>query len=165
VPESWQTPTFSALVLAATASYERFFGCPLIELEGPTVAGPARIAAELYGAPFALLCHDGGTDPKFTYANDTAQRLWERSWDEFIGLPSRLSAEPDSRELRAHMLVEVAERGGVSGYEGLRISATGRRFAISDTQVWNIISANGQRIGQAARIGRWQYLKPLDEAR
>jgi hypothetical protein len=30
----------------------------------------------------------------FCYANRTAQRLWGLTWEEFIRLPSRLSAEP-----------------------------------------------------------------------
>ena len=41
-----------------------------------------------------LLMHGNEADPVFCYANRTAQRLWGLTWDEFIRLPSRLSAEP-----------------------------------------------------------------------
>ncbi len=49
---------------------------------------------DLYDAPAALLMHGNEADPVFCYANRTAQGLWGLTWDEFIRLPSRLSAEP-----------------------------------------------------------------------
>jgi hypothetical protein len=52
-------------------------------------------------APFCLLGHDGGADPRFVYANQTAQRCFEYPWYEIVGLPSRLSAVADVREERA----------------------------------------------------------------
>ena len=42
----------------------------------------------------ALLMPGNEADPVFCYANRTAQRLWGLTWDEFIRLPSRHSAEP-----------------------------------------------------------------------
>jgi hypothetical protein len=42
----------------------------------------------------------------------------------------------------------------VDGYEGIRISATGRRFRIADTLLWTVTDAQGTRHGQAALIGR-----------
>ncbi|ABW14794.1 conserved hypothetical protein [Parafrankia sp. EAN1pec] len=41
-------------------------------------------------APFGLLAHDASTDPLFVYANKTAQQRFEYTWDEFVGMPSRL---------------------------------------------------------------------------
>ena len=49
---------------------------------------------DLYDAPAALLMHGNEADPVFCYANRTAQRLWGLTWNEFMRLPSRLSAEP-----------------------------------------------------------------------
>lgn len=49
-------------------------------------------------APFALLAHDRSEDPRFFYANNTAQACFGYSWQEFIGMPSRLSAEAPNRE-------------------------------------------------------------------
>jgi hypothetical protein len=126
--------------------------------EGLLHAPTEDLAMALYTAPFALLAHDGGEDPRFTYANLTAQQLWERDWDEFVGLPSRLSAEPDDRTTRASMLAEVARTGFIANYSGVRVSASGQRFRIADAQVWNLTDANGHRVGQAARIGTWHPL-------
>lgn len=155
-PSPRQRPTFAmapevtALSLAIADSYERLLGQAL-------VAAPRdHIAEALYAAPFALLAHDGGADPRFTYANLTAQRLWERDWEDFVGLPSRLSAEPDGRATRAQMLQQVAQSGFITDYSGVRVSASGVRFRIVDTHVWNLTDPDGMVIGQAARIETWR---------
>ncbi len=133
-------------------SYRQALGSPLIH------ASAAALPTALYHAPFALLAHDGAEDPRFTYANLTAQRLWERAWDEFVGLPSRLSAEPDDRATRASMLEQVARTGFITDYSGVRVSASGTRFRICDAHVWNLTDRSGRRLGQAARIGTWEPL-------
>lgn len=156
-------------------SHRRLLGEPLLHentsaqespaAEGRTAAGLTaagltleRLAKGLYVARCALLCHDASAVPRFTYANRAAQELFGRSWDQFIGLPSRLSAEPDHRELRAQMLSEVATAGFVRGYAGVRVDATGRRFAIEDATVWNVTTAEGKAMGQAARICQWRFM-------
>jgi hypothetical protein len=44
-------------------------------------------------ASFVVLAHNTAPDPRFIYANRTAQNCFEYSWDEFTALPSRLSVE------------------------------------------------------------------------
>jgi PAS domain S-box-containing protein len=114
----------------------------------PPDADPARWLYEQ--APFCLLAHDGGPDPRFIYANRSAQRCFEYCWEELVGLPSRLSAVPDAREERAELLASVARRGYATGYRGLRVSKSGRRFWIEDVSVWNLIDEDGTSRGQAA---------------
>src|SRR5262245_60802543 len=60
-----------------------------------------------YDAPAALLMHGIEADPVFCYANRTAQGLWGLTWDEFIRLPSRLSAEPLVQTERDQLLARV----------------------------------------------------------
>lgn len=114
--------------------------------------------ASLYHAPAAVLCHRLGPDPRFVYANRTAQRLWERPWREFVGMPSRLTAPPEQRARRAEAL-----QGNriVTGYSGVRVSATGRLFHIHDAVLWPVPDDDGTVIGQAALFDRWI---PLPEA-
>lgn len=56
-----------------------------------------QLAEAMYKAPFVCLAHnkfeEGVDDPLFTYANKAALELFEGTWDTFIGMPSRLSAE------------------------------------------------------------------------
>jgi hypothetical protein len=105
-------------------------------------------------APFCLLAHDGGADPRFVYANQTAQRCFEYPWNEIVGLSSRLSAVPDVRQERAALLAKVAHSGFAEGYRGLRVAKSGRRFWIEDVTVWNVLGPAGQFMGQAATYQR-----------
>ncbi len=131
-----------------TGSYERLIGEPLI----PADASAGWLYAE---APFAVVAHNTDADPKFVYANRRAQACFEYSWEEFAGLPSRLSAEAPNREERARILDEVARNGFVRGYRGIRISKSGRRFWIEGGVVWQLIDTNGGNCGQAATFASW----------
>jgi hypothetical protein len=147
----WATPACRALAEAILASHRRWTGCSLL----PSAADdPARA---LYEAEAVVLAHDGGQDPRFTYANRAAQALWERPWAGFIGLPSRLSAEPDERAQRQLLLDRTARDGVADGYRGVRIASSGRRFWIEEARLWNLLDGQGRRIGQAARFTQWRY--------
>jgi hypothetical protein len=80
------------------------------------------------------------------------------SWEEFTKMPSRLTAEPMERGERARLLKEVSRKGFMEGYQGVRISKTGRRFRVQKAVVWNLIDRQGRYCGQAATFSRWTYL-------
>jgi hypothetical protein len=121
----------------------------------------ARAAARsLYFAPYLLLSHDCAPDPLFTYANLAAQARFEMAWREIVGLPSRLSAEPMARQPRALLLEQVAARGFVDSYSGVRIAKSGRRFLIRNATVWNLTGPAGQLQGQAAMFSDCQDIAP-----
>jgi len=102
-------PAFFALL---TGSYARLVGTPLVP--------QGKDASWLYSqAPFAVVAHNTDADPKFIYANMCAQACFEYSWEEFIGLPSRLSAEAPERAERQALLDAVAKNGFMSGYRGI----------------------------------------------
>ena len=131
-----------------TSSYARAVGKPLITAE--------QDAAWLYNdAPFAVLAHNTDADPVFVYANKTAQACFEYGWDQFITLPSRLSAEAPNRDERQKLLDAVARDGFISDYRGMRIAKSGRRFWIEGGTVWELVDADGKRRGQAAMFTSW----------
>ena len=139
-------PDFFALL---TGSYER--------LVGKTLVPEGTDAKWLYAeAPFAVLAHDPSEDPKFIYANICAQACFEYDWDEVTKLPSRLSTEPADRAARQTLLDAVARHGFMSGYRGVRVAKSGRRFVIEDGTVWELIDADGRRHGQAAAFSSWR---------
>lgn len=138
--------------------YRLWTGRDLVE----TGLSPRESAQCLYFAPFALLSHDNTPDPLFTYANLAAQAWFEMAWDEIVGLPSRLSAEPLVREARARLLEKVAAHGFVDNYQGVRIAKSGRRFRIEHTTIWNLADSAGSLIGQAAMFYRGDT--PVDPA-
>jgi len=132
-----------------TGSYARLVGTPLV--------GPDQDANWLYReAPFVVLAHSTDSDPKFIYANKVAQACFGYSWDEFLTLPSRLSAEPIERDERQTLLDKVTRDGFLSNYRGVRVAKSGRRFIIESGIVWELIDQAGNRHGQAATFGSWR---------
>lgn len=139
-------PAFFQLL---TTSFARIVGRPLVAAG----QGAAWLHAD---APFALLAHNAVADPIFIYANKTAQRCFEYGFDEFVTIPSRLSAEAPNREERQHLLDAVARNGFIDNYRGQRIAKSGRRFWIEGGIVWELIDDAGQRRGQAALFTSWR---------
>jgi hypothetical protein len=142
--------------LATDPGFFRLLTASHLRLVGTPLAGPDADARWLYeDAPFGVLAHDGTADPTFVYANRTVQRCFEYGWEEFTALRSRLSAEPDRRAERDRVLTAVRRHGAATGYRGLRVAASGRRFWIEDTTIWNLVDDDGVRVGQAAVFRNW----------
>jgi hypothetical protein len=141
-------PDFFALL---TGSYQRLVGTRLV----PQGADAEWLYAE---SPFAVLAHDTAPDPKFIYANRCAQACFEYHWDEMVSLPSRLSAEAPDRAERQVLLDAVARSGFMTGYRGVRVAKSGRRFIIEDGIVWELIDQDGVRHGQAATFSSWRSI-------
>ena len=119
---------------------------------------PEEQAREVFHAPFVLLSHNTAPDPILNYANQTALRLFDLSWEELTVMPSRLTAEAPAQADRARLLAEVSSRGFIDDYCGIRIARNGRRFLIERATVWNLIDENGAPYGQAATFSEWQFI-------
>jgi hypothetical protein len=143
-------PAFFALLMQ---SYARLTGALLV----PHGADAGWLYRE---APFAVLAHGTDPDPCFIYANKAAQICFGYAWDEFLALPSRLSAEPQDRAARQALLNAVARDGFHAGYRGVRVGKGGRRFLIEDGVVWELIDEGGTRHGQAATFATWRDVAP-----
>jgi hypothetical protein len=130
------------------ASHLRLTGCDLVPAMGD-------IAEAMWNLPAVVLAHGTESDPIFFYGNRAALDLFEVEAEDFIRMPSRLSAEPLRREERARLLARVTEYGFIEDYSGFRISATGRRFHIERATVWNLTDRAGAIHGQAATFDRW----------
>lgn len=145
--EPFRRAEIAAYARLLAESFHRLLGRPLCE------GDPAQA---LWTLPQPLVSHGTGADPVFRYGNAAALALWEMDWDSFTRLPSRRSA-PDSQDVQAdrtRLLQAAMSRGWVDGYEGIRVSASGRRFRIAQTVLWTVSDAAGQPHGQAALIGK-----------
>jgi hypothetical protein len=152
-PAPWLTPEQQRLAAGILSSFERAFGRPL--LAGVSAANAAQ---HLFRADTVVLAHDGSADPALIYANAAALQLWERSWAAMIGMPSRLTAEPQERASRAQMLATALQQHASEGYSGVRISNSGRRFQIHNARLWTLLSPDDQPCGQAAAFSSWWWL-------
>lgn len=135
-------------------SFKKWTGQDLV----PGNFAPDVLASKMFNAPFVVVSHGTEPDPILNYGNAVALGLWEMCWEEFIRTPSRLTAEPATRQARAQVMETVARRGFFQGYSGTRISKSGRRFEISGATIWNLVSETGQLQGQAASFSRWKFL-------
>jgi hypothetical protein len=150
VTEPFEQPDVIRYSHLLAASYLHWTKRPLIESDD--------IARALYCAPLALVSHGTEADPIFRYANKTAQTLFGIGWQKFTRMPSRLSAEPVAAEERQRLLDTAAKLGYVDNYQGIRITAEGKRFMIKDTVLWNVVDGALKMHGQAAAISRWEWL-------
>lgn len=152
-------PVARAFLVAPTRlildNYRRLLGRELV-----AVSDPAQAVEALFEAPCVVLAAFGefGSDHKFGYANRAGLERFESTWDELIGLPSSLSAEPVCREERRRLLDEVGRRGFIDNYAGVRISRRGRRFRILRATVFNLLDEQGGYVGQAATFADWEEL-------
>jgi len=135
-------------------SFTHWTGKSLIETDAPI----AEQARWLFYAPFILLSHNTAADPVLNYANRVALTLFELTWEELIGLPSRKTAEPSEREERERLLATVSRQGYIDDYRGIRVTKSGRRFMIERATVWNLLDDNGAFYGQAATFRDWKFL-------
>jgi MEKHLA domain len=120
---------------------------------------PETAAHQLFLAPFVVLSHGTEADPVLNYGNQAALDLWEMDWADFTQMPSRLTAEPDLREVRSQLLATAAQQGYITNYEGVRISKTGQRFFIQNAIIWKVFNHDGQHCGQAATFSQWEFLR------
>lgn len=138
-----------AFVRKVLASHLRVTGQPL--LAGLT-------AREIWSGDFALLTHRGDPQAMLNYGNTFALDLWECDWPQFTATPSSATAPADDRAARERMMRQVVRDGFVAGYEGRRVSRTGRPFLIQDVTIWRLLEENGESFGVAAFFRRYARL-------
>ena len=133
------------------ASHQRLIGRALV----PPRADPAQA---LWASPTAIVAHGAEADPIFFFGNRTALERFGMTFEQFVAMPSRLSAEPMHRDERAKLLQRTTQAGYVDDYQGIRVSTTGRRFRIEQAIVWNLADSTGAARGQAATFSHWTPL-------
>ncbi|MBA5866778.1 MAG: MEKHLA domain-containing protein [Nitrospira sp. CR1.3] len=135
-------------------SYRHWTGRELIERSGSSEA-QSRM---LFDAPFIVVSHGVEADPILNYGNQRALDLWEATWNELVGTPSRLTAEPVNQPERERMLEAAKSRGFFDDYRGVRVSMTGRRFLVENALIWTVMDTAGSTVGQAASFSQWTRL-------
>ena len=143
VPPRFGRPEARERIALIASSYRRLLGKPLV----PPSVDPV---AALWHAPLAIVAHGTEPDPLFFFASRAALAAFAAPLDQFIGMPSRLSAEALDRAERQALLDRVSARGFIDDYAGMRVKLSGERFRIEEATVWNLIDAAGLRHGQAA---------------
>lgn len=124
---------------------------------------PRQLAQALFVSPLVVLAHDGspldqGEGPRLIYANRAALNLWQRPWNQMVGLPSRLTAAPAERSSRQTALISAQQQQALTGYGGIRIDSSGRRFQINNARLWSLGDGTDGTCGQAACFSSWWWI-------
>ena len=162
IPTQLITSTFKRLILSSYPSIAQQFPSDSIHQHILTHLNNPSKDSDLDSLPYPVLAHSGtptsNHEPIFIYANTVASTLFDYPLKELIGLPSRLTAEPQERNSRKEMLLEAAQKGFISNYEGIRVTSKGKKFKISEALIWNLKDEQGSIVGQAALLPKWEYL-------
>ncbi|MBK5283263.1 MAG: MEKHLA domain-containing protein [Nitrospiraceae bacterium] len=150
----WTNPAVMGWSQLLLNSFRHWTGRELLERAGD----PTYEAHALFQSPFVVVSHGMEEDPLLNYGNQVALELWELTWEQLVKTPSRLTAEPMNRAEREWMLEQAKTRGYLDTYQGVRIASTGRRFLVENALIWNVVDAEGQRVGQAATFSQWTWL-------
>lgn len=101
---------------------------------------------------YPIASHDNSDEPLFNYANKAALLLFKMTYEQMIGLPSKVSALPVNQEERSFLLKQVAEHGFIQHYQGKRVASDQSIFHIQDATVWNLMNLDQKFCGQAVII-------------
>ena len=150
-PLPYRLPGAEAAIARIAASHALLTRRALVAPAGDPVLA-------LWEAPLAIVAHGTEADPLFFFASKIALERFGMTPAQFLGLPSRFSAEAPLREERQALLDRVSRHGFIDDYAGVRIAADGRRFRIEAATVWNLVDPDGSVHGQAAAFSRWTDL-------
>ncbi|MBD3676594.1 MAG: MEKHLA domain-containing protein [Planctomycetaceae bacterium] len=150
----WQQPDWIAQTQLILDSFANLLERELIDRSGSELEQSQR----LFEADFVVVSHNTADDPILNYGNQAAFNLWETDAETLLAMPSRKTAEPVHRDERAELMRRVTEDGFIDDYQGIRISAKGKRFRIDQAIVWNLTDESGQPAGQAATFSEWKIL-------
>lgn len=153
-PEPWRQTAIIEHSQVLLDSFQRWLGRDLIN----RAQSAEQQAEALFTAPCVVVSHGVQKDPILSYGNRAALQLWEMDFAALTSIPSRLTAEPMHRDERAQLLARTTAHGFVDDYSGIRVSSTGKRFLIREAIVWNLLSPEGQYVGQAATFADWEQL-------
>jgi hypothetical protein len=142
-------------------SYQWALGKPLLDTS--LCQSSAEIAEALFLAEFALLSHDvvdgpNGRDNVYNYSNRTGLKVFQRSWQQQVGLASSQSAEQKDNPQadRNNRLAEALAKGHAV-FDCERVTGSGGRVVLSSVVLFNVFDVVGVYRGQAALIQPQNY--------
>jgi hypothetical protein len=155
----WQQERVIKRTQLILSSFEHWLGHSLFQEKGlpDDKTSPIEIAQQLFEADFIVASHGTQSDPILNYGNQKALDIWELTWEEFITIPSRKTAEEVEQKERDRLLAETTEKG-FSYFSCIRITSTGKRFQINNGIVWKVIDDHKIYQGKAAVFSDYFFL-------
>ena len=104
---------------------------------------------------FALISHD--KNHNINYVNSLGLKLFGYTEEEFLGIPSKLTAPSIHQKERQQTLELVSQQGYTKNYNGIRINKEKKLFEIHNATIW-YLENNSEYYGVAAIIRSFQFL-------
>lgn len=142
-------------VLIMIRNLKRWTSYDLIEANG---FSEENLGEEIFNTDFYLLSHNGAQDPILNYGNRKVLELWEITWDQLTSMYARNTAKQDDQSAREEMMRKVKGQNYVSGYDGVRVSRTGKEFKILNVTIWNLFTEGDKPYGQAAWFRKVEFI-------
>ncbi len=149
----WLNSKNNRIVRLILNSHEQAFNYPLLKKQSDM-----QNSKNLFSQQLVILAHDNSKDPILVYANALALKLWEKTWEEMIGMPSRLTAPEEEQKQREIAIKNALNKISITNYEGIRITSTGKLFLIKKAKIWKIWDEQSQTFGQAASFLNWEWM-------
>ena len=153
----WLQPETIKLASFILTSHEKAFGYKLFKHENTTNSNQIN-SKKLFSLNKIVLSHDNTNDPLINYSNALALKLWDKTWAEMIGMPSRLTAPKNEQKKRARVIKDALLKDFSIGYDGIRVSGKGVLFRIKNVRIWKIWDENSNEYGQAATFSDWDWV-------
>ena len=120
----WLQPEHIKLVSLLLDSHEKAFKYKLFHYENAKNLNTIN-SQKLFFLDQIVLAHNNNKDTIIQYANALGLKLWEKTWSEMIGMPSRLTAPMNEQKQRNAAIQEANIKDFLTGYEGIRKSSKG----------------------------------------
>ena len=154
---AWQNQRSLKLVHLLLTSYKSTYGEDLLDFSSDSYSNIEQ-AIRVFNMQNPLLSHDLAKDPCLNYVNAAALLLWKKSWDEMIGMPSRLTTPRKEQQLRQKALNHLSQKDAIENYQGIRINSEGELFMIENARIWTILDETSCIVGQAATFSSWRKI-------
>ena len=138
-------------------SYQNAFGEHLLPFPN-SFNSELEAAKAIFSMNNPVMCHDRAKDPYLNYANQAALQIWDRSWNEIIGMPSRLTAPEGAQKTAKYALNQAIKKHACKNYQGIRVISKGELFIIKNARIWTLWDENGNTIGQAPTFDYWSKI-------
>lgn len=106
-------------------------------------------AERMFHAPFALFSYGNEEEPIYNYANLTALKLFDISWEDLT--QTRIQDSFEAEEWKKHLGImnQVQEKGALPNYCSSRKIKTGKSFHFKKGIIWSLKDEYLTHTGQA----------------
>jgi len=114
-------------------------------------------AKKMFEAPYGIFSHDNAEKPLFTYANLTALKLFDTSWEDLTFRTIDEFLDEQGWKEYMDIVKNVKQKGAIPNYSGHWISKAGKRLTLEKGIIWNLTDEFLSIEGHAVVFANWNF--------